>query len=192
MDTHELHHATVPGLGDPFSRRACDVLGLDVEYRDGGLRLLRRAGRQWTVTAATAAFGLLLLIAPLAIQDPAVEMAVAARAAKAATTLFGIFLLLLALYQASAVVSVRVDRGRIERIRTWGGIVLHRRLLDATEIDDLRIYTAAPSPRVSYDLVCRGTFGSLALISGARDRDLLERLRRQIMLTAGIRPSGTH
>ena len=119
-------------------------------------------------------------------------MEIAARAVKAASTLFGVCLVLLALYQAMARISVRIGRREIERVRSWGGLALHRRILNTADVDDLLIYTSAPSPRVSYDLVCRGSFGSLALLGGVRDRDLLERLRRQIMLTAGIRPSGTH
>ena len=192
MDIYGLHNSTDLALGERLGAGGNEAHGVEVDVRNGGLWYSQRAPRQVGVAITAMAFGLLFLIAPLAFPESVPGADVAARAVKVVSMLFGICLLLVAAYQSSAGVGVRIDRKEIERIRSWGGITLQRRSLRTAEVDDLQIYTGAPALRVAYDLVCRGAFGSLELLAGVRDRALLERLRRQIMLTAGIRPSGTH
>jgi hypothetical protein len=192
MDMHGLHNSTDLALGERLGAGGNGAHGVEVDVRNGGLWYSQRAPRQVGIAITAMAFGLLFLIAPLAFPESVPGADVAARAVKVVSMLFGICLLLVAAYQSSAGVGVRIDRKEIERIRSWGGITLHRRAVRPSDVEELRILAGSPSLQPTYDLVCRGTFGSLRLLGGVPDREFLERLRRQIMLAAGIRPSGTH
>ena len=136
--------------------------------------------------------GFPLLLAPLAFGIPSPEFEIAVRGVKVASTLFGVCLLLLAAYQSAAGVEVRVDRRKIEKIHRWGALTLKRRAVLATDVKDLWIQKGSGSSRATYSLICQGVPGGFELLGGMRSRETIERLCRQIMLAAAIRPSGTH
>ena len=192
MDTHDLHTSTDISAEAPQASRIPGEPGLQVIYRDDGLWLSLRGRRHRGVVIAAAAIGFLFLLVPLAFGIPSPEFETAVRGVKVVSTLFGICLLLLAAYQSAAGVEVRVDRRKIEKIHRWGAITLNRRAVRTTDVEELCIHKGPGSPLGAYTLICQGAFGSFGLLGGIRSRDILERLRRQIMLAAAIRPSGTH
>lgn len=192
MDTHDLHTSTDLSAEAPQASRIHGEPGLRVIYRDDGLWLSLRGRRHWGVVIAAAAFGFLFLLAPLAFGIPSPEFEIAVRGVKVASTLFGVCLLLLAAYQSAAGVEVRVDRRKIEKIHRWGALTLKRRAVLATDVKDFWIQKGSGSSRATYSLICQGVSGGFELLGGMRSRETIERLCRQIMLAAAIRPSGTH
>ena len=192
MDTHDLHTSTDMSPEVPHASSIPGEPGLQVIYRDDGLWLSHCGRRHWGVIIAAAAIGFLFLLAPLAFGVPSPEVEIAVRGVKVVSTLFGVCLLLLAAYQSAAGIEVRVDRRKIEKIHRWGAITLKRRAVLATNVEEVCIHKGPGSPRGAYTLICLGAFGSFGLLGGIRSREMLERLRRQIMLAAAIRPSGTH
>jgi hypothetical protein len=193
MDTHHSHNATRLLVDENFGRQVSTECDLDVDVRDGELWLSRRASPSRAVTIAALLIGMLLLTLPVIIAGSLPGGQVASSAVKVVSTVFGGALVLIALYLPFSRVTVRISRKKIERIRYWSGISLDRRTVRTVEVEELQIDPGRHgTSRISYDLVGLGSFGRLKLISGIPDRALLETLRRQIMLAAGIRPSGTH
>jgi hypothetical protein len=193
MDTHHLHNATHLLVDENFSRRMSTGSDLDVDVRDGRLWLSHRARPSRAVTIAALLLGMLLLTLPVIVADRLPDQQAASSAVKVVSMVFGGALVLIALYLPFSSVNVRISRKKIERIRYWSGISLGRRTVRPVEVEELQIDAGRHgTSRTSYDLVGLGTFGRLTLIHGIPDRALLETLRRQIMLAAGIRPSGTH
>jgi len=193
MDTHHLHSSSSPLLDEHFSRRASIACGLDVDVRDGRLWLSHRSIQSRAAATVALLIGVLLLTLPLMFGDLLPAQQAASIALEVASFVFGAALVLIALYLPFSRVNVWVGRAEIERIRCWSGISLGRRSVPTADVEELQIDVGRHGiSHASYDLVGLGPFGRLTLLDSVPDRTLLEMLRRQIMLAAGIRPSGTY
>ncbi len=191
MDTHHLQNSrrTATLLDEAVRLRAAREYGVELGVNDGHLNLTQRRNRQWGVALLALAFALGLLLLPGLL--PAAG--VAGDAVRISAFAFAGCLLLLAAYLPFTSVDVAVSRRRVERVRRCWGIALKRRSVAAEDLDDLCIDPGRSGTiGRSYDLVGRGAFGELKLIDDVPDREFLDTLRRQIMLAAGLRPSGTH
>jgi hypothetical protein len=185
-------------VDENLCRRARNDFGLEVDVRDGRLWLSRRGTRQWGLIIAALLLGGMLMVVPLFIPMPLLPEAspgadTVGRAVKVTSMLFGLSLLLVAAYLPFAGMTVRVGRASIECTYCWFGIAFRRRSVRPEELDDLRVAAdGQPDQKATYDLIGQGAFGKFRLLGSIPDREFLESLRRQIMLAAGVRPSGTH
>jgi hypothetical protein len=171
--------------------------GLDLEQKDGWLRLYVRGGRQRGMALLSLLTGLAFIVGSLAV--PALllpDPQLATTAIRLTSACFGGCLVLLALYLPFNALEVRVGRRKIQRLRTWLGLVIVRREVSLDEIEELEVDRAAGttgSPTaISYELVGRGRFGRFKLVESIPDRFLVEAIRAQVMIAAGRRPSPTH
>ncbi len=109
---------------------------------------------------------------------------------------FGIGLLLLALYLPFNSLDVRINRRKLKRVRSWFGLVIRTQEISAQDLDELEIDKGASSSSgnkttIYYELIGKGCFGRFKLIESIPDRVLVEAIRRQVMLAAGLRLSLT-
>jgi hypothetical protein len=170
-------------------RRAAEEFGVELGLIDGHLSLTQRRNRQWGVSIAALVVALGLFLLPGYLP----QSGFAADVVRITAFTFGASLTLLAAYLPFASVEVQISRRRVERVRRCWGITLKRRNVPAEDFDDLCIDPGRSGTiGRSYDLVGRGEFGKLKLIDDIPDREFLDAIRRQIMLAAGLRPSGTH
>ena len=191
MDTHDLQNQTRAHMliDERIRRRAAAEFGLELGLNDGNLSLTQRRSRQRGVALAALIFAVGLLLIGVLLPGSGLAVDVIRGCAFS----FGICLLLLAAYLPFAAVDVAVSRRRIERVRRWWRVVLKRRSVAAEEMADLSIDQGrSGSVGRSFDLVGRGDFGKLKLIDDIPDREILDAFRRQIIVAAGLRPSGTH
>ena len=191
MDTQDLQNQTRAQLllDEGIRQRAAAEFGLELGLADGNLNLTQRRSRQRGVAVVALIFAVGLLLVGALLPGSGFP----ADAVRASALAFGFCLLLLAAYLPFTVVDVEVSRRRIARVRRWWGIVLKRRIVAAEEMHDLSIDRGrSGSIGRSFDLVGRGEFGKLKLIDDIPDPEMLAALRRQIILAAGLRPSGTH
>ena len=191
MDTHDLHAQTRTRamLDDGMRRRAAEEFGVELGLRDGRLSLTQRRTRQWGVSVAALVIGAGFFLLPGYLP----ELGFAADVVRISAFAFGASLMLLAACLPFASVDVEISRRRVERVRRCWGIPLKRRSVPAEDVADLCIDPGRSGTiGRSYDLVGRGEFGRLKLIDDIPDREFLDAIRRQIMLAAGLRPSGTH
>jgi len=74
--------------------------------------------------------------------------------------------------------------------------VVQSREVSLDELEEVaidRTSAASGSPiAICYELVGRGRFGQFKLIESIPDRSLVEAVRAQVMIAAGLRPSPTH
>ncbi|MGE0626037.1 MAG: hypothetical protein AB7I04_07265 [Pseudomonadales bacterium] len=171
--------------------------GLVVEQKDGWLRLYLRGGRQRGLAAASLLVGVTLILASLSVPAHYLpEPQLATTAIRATCAGFGVCLTLLALYLPFNALEVRIGRRKIIRLRTWLGLGFVRREVNLDDLEELEIDRAAAttgSPiAICYGLVGRGRFGRFKLIESIPDRSLVEAVRAQVMIAAGLRPSPTH
>lgn len=194
MDTHDLQDLQNPTrtrtlVDESVCRRAAVEFGLELGVSDGSLCLSQRKKTQRSVALAALLIGTGMFFLPGYLPG----LGFAADVVRLAAFAFGACLVLLAVYLPFAKVDVAVSRQRIERRRSWLGFALKRRVVSAEEVDDLTIDPGrGGSIGRSYDLVGRGAFGKLKLVCDIPDREFLGAIRRQVMLAAGLRPSGTH
>lgn len=197
MDTHDLQYLQdlIPQapVDEGVRRRAAEEFGLELNITQGTLclsqRLAHRRGMQWGVASAALFIGAGLIFLPGYLPD----LGIAGAAVRLTSFIFGFSLILLAVYLPFAAVDVAVSRRRIERVRKCWGIALKRRVIPAADVADLSIDPGRTGTiGQSYDLVGRGRFGKLKLVDDIPDREFLDRIRHQIMRSAGLRPSGTH
>ena len=194
MDTQDLQYlqnqAVGPSLLDErMRRRAEEEFGLELGLEGGRLFLSQHNRRQWGVALTSLLIGLGMFFLPVVLPTFGFTTGVVEIAAYA----FGVSLILLAAYLPFAAVDLEVNRRQIDRVRRWSGIRLKRRRISAEALDDLCIDTGRTGTiGRSYDLIGRGEFGAIKLIDDIPDREFLDVIRRQIMLAAGFRPSGTH
>ena len=194
MDTHDLQHLqnqpVSPSLMDEsVRRRAEEEFGLELGLEGGRLILSQHNRRQWGVTFTALLIGLGMCFLPTVLPEFGFPTGVVEITAYT----FGASLILLAAYLPFTAVDLEVSRRQIDRVRRWSGIRLKRRTIAAEALDDLFIDTGrAGTIGRSYDLIGRGEFGAIKLIDDIPDREFLDVIRRQIMLAAGFRPSGTH
>ncbi len=180
-------------MDEGVRRRASEEFGLQLDLANGTLCLSRQLshGRstQWGVALTALLIGAGLFLLPGFLPD----LGVATEAVRLTAYCFGFCLILLAAYLPFASVDVAVSRRSIERVLRCWGFVLKRRVVAADEFADLSIDPGRSGTiGRSYDLVGRGQFGKLKLVDDIPDREFLDKIRLQIMRSAGLRPSGTH
>ncbi len=171
--------------------------GLAVEQRDGWLRLYLRRGRQRGMAFVALLLGAAFLLASLAVPGSLLPDAeLATTAIRITSACFGACLVLLALYLPFNALEIRISRRKMLRLRTWLGLVIRSREISLDELEELEIdrtAAAAGSPiTISYELVGRGRFGRFKLVESIPDRSLVEAVRTQVMIAAGLKPSATH
>lgn len=193
MQTKDLQNTEFqerPPLMDEGVRlRAAEEFGLELDVAGGRLCLSQRRHQQWGVALVALIIGIALLVLPTYLPADGFPVQVVS----ASAYLFGACLVLLAAYLPFAAVDVEISRRRIERVRRWWGIAFRRRTIPSEAVADLSIDPGRHGTiGRSYDLVGRGEFGKLKLIDDIPDREFLDTIRRQVMLAAGLRPSGTH
>lgn len=185
MDKQHLHieHPGSSTIDAVQARRLADECHLDFVQMGGRLQLSLRPGRQKALATVTLLLGLILL----ATQSLIPELGVSGSAVRFASTGFGILLLLLSLYLPFNSMDLEISRRKIRRVRRWFGLAIGVRELRSEDVHELSIHRG-----MDYALIGLGAFGSIRLIEHIPDESLMEALRRQIMLAAGLRPSGTH
>ena len=198
MDTHDLQDLQnlTPAqalMDEGVRRRASEEFGLELDIADGTLCLCQRhshrRGTQWGVASVALLIGAGMFFLPAYLPD----LGIAAEAARLTAFIFGFSLILLAVYLPFAAVDVAVSRRSIERVRRCWGFALKRRVVAAADVADFSIDPGRSGTiGRSYDLIGRGPFGKLKLVDDIPDREFLDTIRRQIMRSAGLRPSGTH
>ena len=193
LDTPNSHieqiQTRTPTLMDEGVRlRAAEEFGLELGVANGSLCLSQR-NKQWGVALVALAVAAAVLVLPGFLPD----FGFASEAVRLTSLIFAACLFLLAAYLPFAVVDVEVSRRKIERVRRCWGVSVRRRTVSADAVADISIeHGRSGSIGRSYDLVGRGDFGKLKLVDDIPDREFLDAVRRQIMLAAGLRPSGTH
>lgn len=176
-------------VDESVRRRAAEEFGLVLGLENGNLCLSQRKRMQWGVALTAMLLGVGMFLLPGYLP----QLDFAAWVVRLTAYAFGACLLLLGIYLPFAAVDVEINRRRIERVRRCWGVALRRRSVSAAELADLSIDPGRHGTiGRSYDLVGRGEFGKLKLIDDIPDREFLDIIRRQIMLAAGLRPSGTH
>ncbi len=174
------------------ARRLADECHLEFVQKSGRLQLSLRPGRQKALATVTLLLGLILL----ASQPLIPELGVSASAVRFASVGFGILLLLLSLYLPFNSMDLEISRRKIRRVRRWFGLAIGVRELRSEDLYELSIDRGTVRPVGStgrdYALIGLGAFGSIRLLEHIPDESLMEAVRRQIMLAAGLRPSGTH
>ena len=194
MDTHDLQDLQNQSvrralMDETVRRRAAEEFGLELGLEDGQLCLSQRQHKQWGVALTTLLIGLLMCFLPGQLP----EFGFAAGAVELAARTFGACLVLLAVYLPFASVDLEISRRRVAKQRRWWRVSLKRRSIPADALVDLSIDPGRTGTNGrSYNLVGRGEFGELRLLDDIPDREFLDVIRRQIMLAAGLRPSGTH
>lgn len=171
--------------------------GLAVEQKDGWLRLYVRGGRQRGIACAAFLVGMAFVIASFAASDQYLPAAAfGATVIRSASAFFGSCLVLLALYLPFTALEVRISRYEMKRLRTWLGLVIHSREVSLSDLEELEIgrtSAASGSPiSICYELVGRGRFGRFKVVDSIPDRSLVEAVRTQVLIAAGLRPSPTH
>lgn len=173
-------------------RRLADECHLQFTQQSGWLQLSLRPGRQKALAVVTLLIGIALLATHPLIPD----LGASGSAVRLASAGFGAALLLLALYLPFNSMDLQISRRKIRRVRRWFGLAIGVREFRSEDMHELSINRGPVSPIGSagsdYSLVGLGAFGSIRLIEHIPDESLMEALRRQIMLAAGLRPSGTH
>jgi hypothetical protein len=167
--------------------------GLEVDQRDGWLRLYLRRGRQRGMAFMTFLIGLVFTGVMLFMPDEGFTTSVI----RFAFGCFGVCLLLLSAYLPFNSLDVRISRRKLKRVRSWLGMVISSQEISPVELEELEIdkgssTTSGTRTTIYYELVGRGDFGRFKLIESIPDRSLVEAIRRQVMLTAGLRLSPTH
>jgi hypothetical protein len=191
MDTYDLQTLTRSQMlvDEGMRRRAAEEFGLDLGVAEGRLRLSQRRRQRWGISLVAVSMASVLLVLPAHLPD----LGFASEVVRLSSLSFAACLLLLAVYLPLAAVDVEVSRRRIDWVRRWWWVSLRRRSVLAEAVADLSIDPGrSGSIGRSYDLVGRGDFGKLKLVDDIPDREFLATIRRQIMLAAGLRPSGTH
>jgi hypothetical protein len=179
---------------DPAQRaRLLDEHGLEVDQRDGWLRLYLRRGRQRGMALATFLVGAAFTSAVILVPDEGFTTAVM----RFAFGGFGVCLLLLSVYLPFNTLDVRISRRKLKRVRCWLGMVVSSQEITPTDVEELEIDKGASSTTgnrttIYYELVGKGKFGRFKLIESIPDRMLVEAIRRQVMLAAGLKLSPTH
>jgi hypothetical protein len=178
---------------DPAQRaRLLAEHGLEVDQQDGWLRLYLRRGRQRGMAFMTAVVGAAFVAVMVFLPDEGFSTSVMRWAFGA----FGLCLLALALYLPFNTLDVRISRQKLKRVRTWLGLVVRSQEIAPDELEELEIdkgssTTSGARTTIHYELVGRGKFGRFKLIESIPDRILVEAIRRQVMLAAGLRPSAS-
>lgn len=194
MDTPWIQHDNWPGF-DPAQRiRLLKEHGLEVEERNGWLRLYLHRGRQRGMALMTALTGAAFLAVPFVLPE---HQAYPTGVVGLVFAVFGASLLLLGLYLPFNALDVRISRHEIRRVRRWLGLAIRARRISPAEIESLEIergpaISALDATALRYALVGRGGFGRLTLIENIPDRGLVEAVHRQVVVAAGLRPAPTH
>lgn len=179
---------------DPAQRaRLLDECSLEVVQQDGLLRLYLRHGRQRGMALMTGLVGTAFLAGAVALPDQGFASAVIPYV----FGFFGVSLLVLAAYLPFNTLDVRVSRHRLKRVRSWLGFSISSLEIAPDELEELDIdrrgsATHGSRATICYELVGRGRFGRVKLIESVPDRLLVEAIRRQVMLAAGLKLSPGH
>lgn len=188
----QLEHPGSLTIDAVQQRRLADECHLEFVQKSGRLQLSLRPGRQKALAAVTLLLGIILLATHQLIP----ELGGSGRAVRLASAGFGMSLLLLSLYLPFNSMDLEISRRKIRRVRRWFGLAIGVREFRSEDVQELSIDRGTIGPIGSngrdYALIGLGAFGSIRLIEHIPDESLMEALRRQIMLAAGLRPSGTH
>jgi len=177
--------------------RLLEEHGLEVEQRNGWLRLYLHAGRQRGMALITFLMGAGFAAVPFLVPDAGFTSNVI----RFTFGVFGFCLLLASLYLPFNALDVRISRKKIRRIRRWFGVVVSIREIRPGELEELEIGRGSGASsgtfsgtetQIFYQLVGRGSFGRLKLLESIPDRTLVEAVRDQVMLTAGLKPWATY
>ena len=164
--------------------------GLEIDQRDGWLRLYQHRGRQRRLALTTVVVGVGSFTAMWLLPDDGFT----ASAIRFSFGSFGTCLLLLGLYLPLNTLDVRVSRRKLKRVRSWLGLVLSSQEISPTELDELAIDKGASTTSgirtaICYRLIGKGEFGRFELVESLPDRTLVEAIRRQVLHVAGVRLS---
>lgn len=204
MDEQHLQlERTSPQAMDAVQqRRLMEEFHLQVAQNSGCLQLSLRPGRQKGLAVVTLLIGVVLLalagLTPDLIRgvlpDSLPGIAPSTDAVRLAVVGFGISLLLLSLYLPFNGVDVQINRRKIRRIRRWFGLTVAAREVRSKDVRELTIdsLSTGSAGGADFALVGVGRFGDIRLIDHISDPALMEALRRQVTLAAGLRPSGTY
>lgn len=161
--------------------------GLTVEQRDDWLRLYLHLGRQKSMALLAlfvgGAFAGVMMFLP--------DQGFSSTLMRVVFGLFGIGLLALAAYLPFNTLDVRVNKREVRRIRTWLGLVVKRQRISPRDIRELEIDEGASSQvgnktTIYYQLIGKGRFGKFRLLESIPDRPLVEAVRQQVMVAAGL------
>jgi len=194
LDFQSLQNQTPPSplMDEGVCLRAAEEFGLELGISNGSLRLSQRK-KQWGVALVALSVALSVTGGVLILPDFLPDPGFASEAVRLTSLAFAACLFLLAACLPFVAVDVQVSRRKIERVLRCWGVRLGRQTVRAEAVADLSIDPGRSGTiGRSYDLVGRGDFGKLKLVDGIPDREFLDAIRRQIMLAAGLRPSGTH
>jgi len=179
---------------DPEQKaRLLDEHGLEVDQQNGWLRLYLHRGRQRGMAVMTGLIGAAFVGVMVFLPDEGFSTS----AIRVAFGCFGVCLLGLSVYLPLNSLDVRISRKKLKRVRSWLGMVVSSQEITPLELEELEIdrgstTTAGTNTTIYYELVGKGKFGRFKLIESIPDRVLVEAIRRQVMMAAGLRLSPTH
>ena len=106
--------------------------------------------------------------------------------------LLGLAVLGAGLYFPFNTLDVRVSPAEIKRVRSLFGFVIRRQTIRPQQLRKLEIAKGATTnmgdkTTVYYRLVGKGNFGKFRLVEGLPDRSLVEAIRDQVMIYAGLK-----
>jgi len=178
-------------LIDPQHRaRLLEEHRLEVDEQNGWLRLYLHRGRQRGMALLAllvgAVFTSFMVFVP--------EQGFSSLVIRIAFGCFGICLLSLSAYLPFNTLDVRINRQQLKRVRSWLGMAVRSQEiapsdLRALEIDKGASTTAGTRTTIYYELTGKGDFGCFKFVESIPDRMLVEAIRRQVMLAAGLRLS---
>lgn len=92
---------------------------------------------------------------------------------------------------------MRISKRRLKRVRTWFGVVVGSQEIAPQQLEELEIdkgssTSSGNKTTIYYQLTGKGSFGRFKLIESIPDRVLVEAIRRQVMLAAGLKLSINH
>lgn len=166
---------------------------LEVQQRNGWLRLYLHAGRQRGMALFTFLTGAVFTAVAFLVPDEGFTTSVI----RLTFGVFGFCLLLLSLYLPFNSLDVLISRKKIRRIRNWFGVAVRVQEIRPGELEELEIdrdsrTSTGARTRIFYRLVGRGRFGRFKLMENIPDRTLVEAVRAQVMMAAGLKPWATH
>ena len=161
-----------------------DEIGLSIEQRGDWLRLMFLAGRQKLLAAIVGCVGLSFLA--VGVFSPE-----AGYLTGWIFTILGIVGLGIGLYLPFNTLDVHISPTEFKRVRAWFGFVIRRQSVRPQQLRKLEIAKGASTTvndrtTVYYHLVAKGSFGKFRLVDGLADRGLVEAIRDQVMIHAGL------
>ena len=130
-------------IGPQQRARLLDEHGLEVDHKNGWLRLHLHRGRQRGMAFMTFFIGTIFVAFMVLIPDEGFTASVM----RWAFGSFRIGLLLLAFYLPFNSLDVRINKRKLRRVRSWFGLVIRTQEISAQDLDALEIDKGASSRR---------------------------------------------